>query len=167
MGGGARRRPGDGAQSSSHRHSLPSRIGCGRQARRLLGLRRTRHQSEIASARSRTYRPRRPATPGAVKASITCSAYVTTPTSQTVVRADESCQKTHGRGTLETNGDPMQDGAALRSVAERLTLIAGDCFDLRAAERLRTLARELQGQGAQPAPILNPAGGAGTAAEGA
>jgi hypothetical protein len=61
----------------------------------------------------------------------------------------------------------MEDGAALRSVAERLTLIAGDCFDLRAAERMRALARELQDTLAPPPPILNSTGEAGTGAEGA
>jgi hypothetical protein len=38
----------------------------------------------------------------------------------------------------------MRDVAALQSIAARLSEIAGDCFDLRAAERLRILAQELQ-----------------------
>jgi hypothetical protein len=38
----------------------------------------------------------------------------------------------------------MTDVNALQSIAERLAKIANDCFDLRAAERLRNLVDELQ-----------------------
>jgi hypothetical protein len=37
----------------------------------------------------------------------------------------------------------MTDVSCVRSLAERLATIAADCFDLRAAERLRALANEL------------------------
>jgi hypothetical protein len=37
----------------------------------------------------------------------------------------------------------MTDVPCVRSLAERLATIAADCFDQRAAERLRTLANEL------------------------
>jgi hypothetical protein len=37
----------------------------------------------------------------------------------------------------------MTDVPCVRSLAERLATIAADCFDQRAAERLRALANEL------------------------
>jgi hypothetical protein len=37
----------------------------------------------------------------------------------------------------------MTDVSLVRSLAERLAKIAADCFDLRAAQRLRELAGEL------------------------
>ena len=37
----------------------------------------------------------------------------------------------------------MIDSASVRSLAERLASVAADCFDQRAAERLRELVREL------------------------
>lgn len=44
----------------------------------------------------------------------------------------------------------MTEVAALQSIAERLTKIAGDCFDLRAAQRLQDLASELRGEAQAP-----------------
>jgi hypothetical protein len=52
---------------------------------------------------------------------------------------------TRGEGTTEheIRWDPMIDVVSVRSLAERLVKIASDCFDRRAAERLRALADEL------------------------
>jgi hypothetical protein len=46
----------------------------------------------------------------------------------------------------------MTDVSLVRSLAERLARIAADCFDLRAAQRLRELAGELTDPNRKDAP---------------
>jgi hypothetical protein len=46
------------------------------------------------------------------------------------------------------------DGEELRSLGQRLREIADDCFDLRAVERLRHLADEIEGIASVPPIIL-------------